>query len=78
MPTTHHKHYLPIADTPTKPDERNRSLTVADFCWLEQISRTKLYQAWREGWGPEFYYVASDRRISPEAHRKWRKARKRG
>jgi len=30
------------------------SLTIAEFCQAEKISRSMLYRAWSEGWGPRF------------------------
>ena len=30
------------------------SLTIAEFCQAEKISRSMLYRAWSEGWGPKF------------------------
>ena len=33
------------------------SLTVDQFCRAENISRSMLYRAWAEGWGPKFYKV---------------------
>jgi hypothetical protein len=54
------------------PDE---SLTIIEFCKAERISRTLLYRAWREGWGPRFHLVGSHKRISPEARREWRQDR---
>ena len=52
--------------------DADQSYTVTEFCEAERISRSLLYRAWREGWGPEFYNIASHRRISPEARREWR------
>ena len=51
------------------------SLTVNEFCACEKLSRTLLYRAWREGWGPRFHLVGSHRRISPESRREWRQER---
>lgn len=51
------------------------STTVKEFCELERISRTLLYRAWREGWGPRFHLVGTHKRISPEARREWRQER---
>jgi hypothetical protein len=28
------------------------SLTIDEFCQVEKISRSMLYRAWSEGWGP--------------------------
>ena len=48
------------------------SYTIQEFCKAERISRTLLYRAWREGWGPRFHLVGSHKRISPEARLEWR------
>ena len=36
------------------------SLTIDEFCQAEKISRSMLYRAWSEGWGPKFYRVRCD------------------
>jgi hypothetical protein len=51
------------------------SYTIQEFCKAEHISRTLLYRAWREGWGPRYHLVGSHKRISPEARREWRQDR---
>ena len=51
------------------------SYTINEFCRAERISRSLLYRAWREGWGPRFHLVGSHKRISPEARREWRQER---
>ena len=38
------------------------SLTVDQFCRAENISRSMLYRAWAEGWGPKFYKIGVTRR----------------
>jgi hypothetical protein len=51
------------------------SYTIIEFCEAERISRSLLYRAWREGWGPRFHLVGTHKRISPEARREWRQER---
>jgi len=51
------------------------SHTICEFCQVERISRSLLYRAWREGWGPRFHLIGTHRRISPEARREWRQDR---
>jgi len=51
------------------------SKTPNQFCAAEQISRSELYKEWSEGRGPDFYYIGARRRISPEAHAKYRRQR---
>ena len=38
------------------------SYTVDDFCAAKRMSRSMLYKAWAEGWGPDFYWVGVTRR----------------
>jgi hypothetical protein len=51
------------------------SLTVDQFCRAENISRSMLYRAWAEGWGPKFYKVGVTRRITYRARLKWQHER---
>jgi hypothetical protein len=51
------------------------SLTVDQFCRAEIISRSMLYRAWAEGWGPKFYKVGVTRRITHRARLEWQHER---
>jgi hypothetical protein len=51
------------------------SLTIAEFCQAEKISRSMLYRAWSEGWGPKFYRVGITRRITYRARMEWQRER---
>ena len=51
------------------------SLTIAEFCSAEKISRSMLYRAWTEGWGPKFYRVGVTRRITHRARMEWQRER---
>ena len=51
------------------------SLTIAEFCRGEKISRSMLYRAWSEGWGPKFYRVGVTRRITHRARLEWQRER---
>jgi predicted DNA-binding transcriptional regulator AlpA len=51
------------------------SLTIAEFCQAEKISRSMLYRAWSEGWGPKYYRVGVTRRISHRARLEWQRER---
>jgi hypothetical protein len=51
------------------------SLTIAEFCQAEKISRSMLYRAWLEGWGPKFYRVGVTRRITYRARLEWQHER---
>jgi hypothetical protein len=51
------------------------SLTIAEFCLAEKISRSMLYRAWSEGWGPKFYRVGITRRITYRARMEWQRER---
>jgi hypothetical protein len=51
------------------------SLTINQFCLAEHISRSMLYLAWKEGWGPEFYLNGTHRRITHRARLEWQRQR---
>jgi len=51
------------------------SLTIKEFCKAEKISRSMLYRAWSEGWGPKFYWVGVTRRITSRARLEWQRER---
>ena len=51
------------------------SYTVDEFCAAERISRSMLYKAWAEGWGPNFYRVGVTRRITHRARLEWQRER---
>jgi hypothetical protein len=51
------------------------SLTIDKFCKAELISRSMLYRAWAEGWGPKFYRVGVTRRITHRARIEWQRER---
>ena len=57
------------------PDFRDQSLTVDQFCRAENISRSMLYRAWSEGWGPRFYRVGVTRRITYRSRLEWQHER---
>jgi hypothetical protein len=43
------------------------SYTVNGFCAAEQISRSLLYELWRAGKGPDYYWAGVTRRITHRA-----------
>jgi hypothetical protein len=43
------------------------SFTVAEFCKLERMSRSALYNLWKQQKGPRYYLNGVSRRISPQA-----------
>jgi hypothetical protein len=49
--------------------------TVGEFCTAERISRVKLYEAWRNGTGPRFYFNGRCRRITHKARLDWQAQR---
>jgi hypothetical protein len=51
--------------------------TIDEFCAAERISRSMLYRAWQEGWGPRFYLNGICRRITHAARLEWQHARRR-
>jgi predicted DNA-binding transcriptional regulator AlpA len=65
--------------TPARADGAFRapdaSLTIDEFCKAEKISRSMLYRAWSEGWGPRFYRIGVTRRITYRARLEWQRER---
>jgi len=51
------------------------SYTIDEFCEAERISRSKLYQHWKEGCGPLFYWNGVTRRITHRARLQWQAER---
>lgn len=51
------------------------SFTVAEFCELERISRSALYNLWKQGKGPRYYLNGTSRRITGEARRDFHRER---
>lgn len=49
--------------------------TVAEFCAVHRISRTRLYQEWKNGTGPRFFNVGAKILIRDEAAADWRRER---
>lgn len=49
--------------------------TLNQFCAAEQISRAQLYEAWKEGWGPDYYWNGKHRRITHRARLEWQRKR---
>jgi hypothetical protein len=48
------------------------ALSVNEFCDAHGISRTHLYDMWREGGGPRYMIAGGKRLISAEAALDWR------
>ena len=48
-----------------------RAMTIADFCYRENLSRSLYYKLKRVGLGPEETRILNLVRISPEARAKW-------
>jgi hypothetical protein len=53
----------------------DESLTINEFCQAEKISRSMLYKAWSEGWGPKFHRIGVTRRITHRARLEWQHER---
>jgi hypothetical protein len=49
--------------------------TVAEFCAVHRVSRTRLYQEWKQGTGPRFFNVGAKILITREAAADWRHGR---
>jgi hypothetical protein len=60
---------------PASAEVKDPSLTVDQFCRAENISRSMLYRAWAEGWGPKFYKVGVTRRITYSSRLEWQRER---
>jgi hypothetical protein len=64
-------------------DEHNHSASHAaapshtprEFCELERISRTHLYNMWSRGKGPRFYNAGATVRITEAARQDWHRQR---
>ena len=56
-------------------DELAPSLTIDEFCAVEKISRSFYYKLRGMNQGPREMVVGSCKRITPEAHVEWRRAR---
>lgn len=48
-------------------------LTVNEFCRSHKVSRSRLYELWKEGRGPVFAKLGKRRLISAEAAATWRR-----
>lgn len=60
------------------PNRQRRNTTprlafsINEFCAAHGISRTHLYDLWREGTGPRYMLTGTKRLISTEAAAEWR------
>jgi len=52
--------------TPYQP-----SYTVDEFCAAERVSRVALYDMWKQGRGPRFYFNGRCRRVTHRARLDW-------
>jgi len=55
-----------VGNVPTQPYEP--SYTVGEFCIAERIGKVRLYEEWKDGVGPRFYWNGN-RRIIPHSAR---------
>ena len=51
------------------------TLTVNQFCAAEKISRSQLYDLWKQKKGPDYYLNGKCRRITYEARVRWQRQR---
>lgn len=51
--------------------------SLAEFARRNSISLSGVYQALREGWGPETFFVGKRQLVSREAGDRWRRERER-
>ncbi len=54
-------------------EPHERTLTVNQFCAVENISRSALYGLWKQGRGPKYYLNGSRRRIPHSARIEWQR-----
>ena len=66
---------MAFEQSPGRTGRLDASLTIDEFCQAEKISRSMLYRAWSEGWGPKFYWVGVTRRITYHARLEWQRER---
>jgi hypothetical protein len=69
-----------VADAPVKAGSARHSIPagafdIDSFCAAHNISRSKLYQLWTDGTGPDWMQVGARRLISCEAAARWRRQR---
>src|SRR5690349_18833432 len=74
-PTVSLEHSPARAAKRSRAEVSDPSLTIDQFCCAENISRSMLYRAWAEGWGPKFYKVGVTRRITNRARLQWQRER---
>jgi hypothetical protein len=58
-----------------RPPLEVAAFTVPQFCLAHQMSRSALYELWRNGIGPTFYRAGKSIRISRESAADWRRER---
>jgi hypothetical protein len=69
---------MSLEHSPARRRRRNRGTTprlafsVDEFCDAHSVSRTHLYEMWREGAGPRYMLAGSKRLITMEAAADWR------
>jgi hypothetical protein len=51
------------------------SYTIDEFCQAERVSRVSLYEMWKLGKGPRYYYNGRCRRITHRARLDWQTAK---
>ena len=70
---------MSLENSPGRPGTSYRtpdaSMTIDEFCQAERLSRSMLYRAWSEGWGPTFYRIGTTRRITHRARMDWQRER---
>jgi hypothetical protein len=57
------------------PESVDQTLTINGFCQAEHVSRNKLYELWKQGIGPDFYWLGCERRITQDARKRWQAER---
>ena len=49
----------------------NPTYTIKEFCNVERISRSLLYQLWQQDRGPRYFLAETHRRITEQARQDW-------
>lgn len=51
--------------------EEKIAYTISEFCEIVGISRSTLYEAWKNGYGPKDFKIGKKRFISRESALEW-------
>jgi hypothetical protein len=66
---------MSLEHSPTRQGAARAAYTIREFCEIVPISRGQLYEEWKLGIGPRFFFIGAHRRISAEATNEYIKAK---